>query len=422
MLPWLEASKIKTHPKRLVLYIVLVGVVCRLLFFIFFPQSEEGNLMDSVRYLRTATNIIRGRGFAEWGPRPTAFAPPVYPYFLAGIFKIFGYHPDVVKIIQAILGGLTCWIIYRMGSLLFEEKVGLVASLIMVFYPDLIALTGYLYTEILYIFVLSLTFLFLMRALLRKGGKFDWFLAGVLLGVSILTRHALILFPIFILILLSCFKATRVHFKGLLVFMVVCYAVIIPWIIRNYLCFGEFVPVATGVGATLWVGSYVPHEGEYRYSDTSEKVMEESKGAKSLPEGDKILFIKALQNIIRNPGEYGYIVLKKFIRYFYQIYGDIPDGRPRSVNIAVMLALALSYYPVFLLFLTGIVLTRDRWKEFLPIYGLIFYSGILYAVTIIVPRYRVPLIPFFILFAASSLCTLMDRLFLRKKMPVAIEE
>ena len=422
MLPWLEALKIKTRPKRLVLYIVLVGIVCRLLFVLFFPRVEESHLMDSTRYMKTAKHLLEGRGFSEWGTRPTAFAPPMYPFFLAGIFKIFGYNSEVVKIIQAILGGVTCWIIYRMGCLMFEEKVGIVASLMMVFYPDLIALTGYLYTEILYIFILSLTFLFLMRVFLRKGSKVDWILAGVLLGVSILTRHALILFPIFILILLSFSRATRDHFKRLLVFVFVCYGVLIPWIIRNYLCFGEFIPVATGVGATLWVGSYIPHEGEYRYSESSEKVMEESRGAKSLAEGDKILFIKAFQNIISNPGEYGYIVLKKFIRYFYQIYVDIPDGRPRSVNIVVVLVLALSYYPVFLLFLTGIVQTRYRWKEFLPIYGLIFYSGILYAVTIIVPRYRVPLMPFFILFAASSLCTLMDRLFLRKKMPVDMEE
>src|SRR3989338_5432811 len=54
---------------------------------IYAPWYREAG--DAISYNNIAVNLVQGRGFSHDGA-PTADRPPLYPFFLAAIYKTFG--------------------------------------------------------------------------------------------------------------------------------------------------------------------------------------------------------------------------------------------------------------------------------------------------------------------------------------------
>ena len=51
-----------------------------------------------------------------------------YTYFVAAVYKIFGHNPGAIRVVQAVIGTLTVWVVYRLGVLCFGRRQGLVAA------------------------------------------------------------------------------------------------------------------------------------------------------------------------------------------------------------------------------------------------------------------------------------------------------
>ena len=82
---------------------------------------------DTGFYLRIAHSILNTGTFADNG-NPTAFVVPLYPIFLALMFKIFGDHLVAIQLIQIVLSALTLLLIYSTAKRLFGEHAALVAA------------------------------------------------------------------------------------------------------------------------------------------------------------------------------------------------------------------------------------------------------------------------------------------------------
>ncbi len=393
--------------RRSVLFLFFLSLVIRLILVLAFSSRMVGDWMDSVRYLSVARNINVGRGFSEYYGIPTAFVPPIYPYFLAGMYRIFGPHPFAVQLFQVLLGAMVCLAIYRMASILFGHRAGILAMAVSALYPELLVMTGYLYTETLYMALSSWSFVFMLEGMSAKGRWRDWIMGGILFGLGLLTRHVLLFFPIFLGVLFLVFRKTRMHFKKLLAFAFIAYALLVPWTIRNYSVFHAFVPVATGGGGEFWVGSYVPYEGKFHYLETREQIRQLTRGAKNEVEKDRMLVAAGLKNIVKHPYRYVLISMKKWFRFFFQIYENMPTGKPRITNTLIWIGLALCYYPILVLSCLGVYWNREKWTFLLPVYGILVYSSLLSAVVHAVPRYRIPLMPFFILLASDGFTRLV---------------
>src|ERR1700676_1616179 len=79
---------------------------------------------------RIARSIAMGQGFSSPTDVPTgpsAWAPPVYPYILAGVFKLFGIHSNlsawVILTFNSIFSALTCLTLYRIGEKIYGVAV-----------------------------------------------------------------------------------------------------------------------------------------------------------------------------------------------------------------------------------------------------------------------------------------------------------
>ena len=71
---------------------------------------------------RIARSIATGQGFSsptDLSTGPSAWAPPVYPYILAGVFKLFGVYSNlsgwVILTFNSIFSALTCLTLYRIA-------------------------------------------------------------------------------------------------------------------------------------------------------------------------------------------------------------------------------------------------------------------------------------------------------------------
>src|SRR5579862_6522028 len=79
---------------------------------------------------RIARSIALGQGFSSPTDLPTgpsAWAPPVYPYILAGVFKLFGIYSNlsawVILTFNSIFSALTCLTLYRIAEKIYGVSV-----------------------------------------------------------------------------------------------------------------------------------------------------------------------------------------------------------------------------------------------------------------------------------------------------------
>lgn len=388
------------------LSILLLNLLIRLAFITLFTHWDESGLMDSSRYLRVAMNILHKRGFTEWS-YPSAFSPPLYPLFMAGIFRIFGMNTIIIKVIQILLNVLTSVWIYLIGSTVFNRRVGLLSAFGIAINPDIIVMSGSLYTETLYIFLSCLTFACLVYALRFPRKTWAWWLTGIMMGLSILTRHIMILYPIMMLGTVVIFSSLHVLRRPVIHLSLACYLLLIPWTVRNYVIFDQFVPVASGAGGGLWHGSDTSNGGRYQYDLSKQVILEETKGSEGQVEKDRVLLDKSIKTIARSPMVFLGMTVKRFLRFFTQVYEDVPQGNARQLNPAIMTVLVVSYYPVLIFCVFGGILSIRQWRILFPFYWIIIYSGMIYSIMMVIPRYRIPLLPFMILFG----CVGIDKVF-----------
>src|SRR3989338_10379603 len=84
---------------------------------------------DDLQYNIIAKNILDGNGFSYDSTEPTAARGPVYPLFLAATYFVFGYDYNVVRILQSIIGAITCLFIYLIAKELYNSVIGFYAAL-----------------------------------------------------------------------------------------------------------------------------------------------------------------------------------------------------------------------------------------------------------------------------------------------------
>ena len=160
-----------------------------------------GNLQDDAVYVQTAKAIVTGQGYRLVHLPGQPFLvkyPPVYPYLLAGVWRIAGQwrHVGLPEILGALVAvnllalaivALGCVRLYRMFQLGPVAATALAAVVISI--PAYVYLTGSVMTEIPFMAVFMWTLIALEHS--EDTGRWKWAgLAGILAAVSYLTRTA----------------------------------------------------------------------------------------------------------------------------------------------------------------------------------------------------------------------------------------
>lgn len=378
------------------------------------------NLNDEVFYYEYGNigkNILAGKGYSlfhfenekmeyefskDAKPFPSAYMPPGYviltlPFFL---IKDIVARNLLILIFQTFLAAFCTLLVFKLTKKIFNERTGLVASLIYALMPEFIYSTTSFGTTIVYhLFILLIFWQF--YEFREKGNLKNAVYLIILSSILIYFRMEFVLFVLFFIGYFLYKKKYKLMFSA--VFAVIL--TLLPWQIRNYYVFDEFVPMTSASGLNLYRGHNPYRPGVWSDEALAQKI-------KILPRTEKfeIFYNKlyqeeALKNI-RTKGLIGetYDFLRKATHlWIYNPY----DARSKEPFYLWFWIALLSLSAV------GIVKTFN-FRKFSIIYFFLVYHTLLAAFYFIIPRYQTMMKPALLPFAAVGLLFLADKIGKRK--------
>lgn len=250
------------------LAMVLVALILRLIAVAFLYEGQLNPRRDHWPFGyetgRIARAIVSGRGFSDpvvVGTGPTAWMTPVYPYLVAGVFKLSGIYSPASAVIllslNALFSALTCLPVFLIARRSFGEKTAVCAGWAWALYPYAIFISADMVWETC-LTTLLLGLLFLVSLQIEDSTRLaSWAGFGFLWGVAALTNPA-VLSVLPFLIGWACYRS---HHRGqpwksqAAVAILAMTVVVAPWFIRNYRTFHQFIPFRDGFWMTMHVGN-----------------------------------------------------------------------------------------------------------------------------------------------------------------------
>ncbi len=411
---------IRINERKILALIFLAALALRIFAVINLPQRYQTPAVDAQEFDKLAMNILSGKGFAidtnagkafitDGKAYPTSWRVPLYPIFLAVIYSTFGHNYFVVRIIQAIMSALLCIIIFYIAQRAFNLKIALLSATILVFYQPLIFYLYFggpvfLFSENLFIFLFALFLLFLIKNLFENNSLENIIISGFLMGLLVLTRPFIALFPLllFILFLYKNKYAVKPALKTMFMLLFVFILTILPWTVRNYFVQKAFVPISTEGGFALLSGNNPSARGGGVIDVTKFLTNEERNSLDKMSEfqRDQMYRSHAREFLLKNYKIIPRLFFKKLL-VLWDVFGtDHEFGGVRVFNI---------WYSVILIFaLFGIFKFAK-----LNIYSMLLFSLFLYfsMISVIVagePRFRNPVEPYLIIFASAGIFAIYD--------------
>lgn len=352
---------------------------------------------DDLNYIKSAAVLIEKGIFTFHNfNEPTVFITPVYPLFLALVFRFFGYGYiglQVVRILQAILSCITIAVVFLTAKYLFNRKAAFISAFVVAFYIPNIVTTGFILTETLFTLLLC-TLVYLSLIFCEKPNVSKFALLGFLWGITTLCRPTIAFYPAFLFVHFMLNRKVKIYeLLKLGLVMTMCFSVIItPWWIRNYLEYSDFIPLAASGGNPLLQGTYVNYE-QHPHKIEHYKLGKNSFETNKIEiEVSKVRFIKEIKE-----DPLGYLRWYT-IRKTYFLWGTIFYWR-LYFNIGQYFVLATHYVLLLGFFGILIMLFTCFKKSFLPV-SVILYFNVIHCVYMAFDRYAFPLLPLLAIFCA----------------------
>lgn len=351
----------------------------------------------------------------------SAYRIPLYPYFLAILYKLFGHSALLVHLIQSAFGMFVPVMIFLISKKVFRnDRPALIGGLIACAYVPLVFFENLFLGESLSIFFNLMAIFFLLSSM--ESGKRLFpkiFLAGIFFGVSILLRPNTlfsVFFLAFFLAYLFAVKNQRIM-KGVSVaaiFLVGVTATMAPITVRNLYLYRDFLPISAVGGVNLYIGNNPEADGKFHLTRgigtaldemvaNSQQIAEKETGRSLKPSEASVFWArKAFHYVVSSPVDFLRLLLRKtaFFLNRYE-FPDILDIYFVGQFIPFLRAGFWEYGIVLLLAACGIWLAfRSKSGPGAVLLGVFlagyFISVIMFFVT---ARYRLPVVPVLIIFA-----------------------
>ena len=169
-----SGTKVLT-PEILLAGIFVLALFIRLLYLnqIISTPIFHGLVVDAEKYDNFALKILAG----NLTHKEFIYLNPLYPFFLALIYLIFGHSHLSVVLTQAAIDSLSCMLIYYIAEKLFNKVVGIMAAVTYACYGLTIFYTGTILAPTLVIF-LSLSFISSLLAAQEKRNPLIFSISG----------------------------------------------------------------------------------------------------------------------------------------------------------------------------------------------------------------------------------------------------
>lgn len=405
--------------------LVLIAFSLRIAVALYFGLNappEAGS--DSAEYDQYAWNLANGRGYRGISPdvsdtdHLTAYRPPGLPLVWAGLYSVFGHNHSVVRVADCLWGALTCLVVLSIGRRCFNSRVGWLAALVWTVWPLSLLYCSQLLSEPLTTLCFS-SYLFACLCFAAQPSGKRALVAGTLLGATLLIHPTkLFMLPLALVWAFWQFRDNR-RAMWLAGGIPICALIaLIPWTARNYYVFGEFIPFSTMGGSALLQANnrIVVSEPRYYGYPVWDTKIPEYRELLQAPndelERDRVAKRLAIQWLKDNPDKWPFLVQAKLRRAFTPF---LQPDTPAHYRYGML----LSWGPVLLLFSLAVIPTCVTFlRTNHP--GWLMHLGVLHFVILTViffgySRYRHPIEPLCIIFAAATLDCVLVKLNLDKQ-------
>jgi hypothetical protein len=277
--------------------IALLGLVVRA-YVVVNPVEHPAD--DSRAYYALSKALYTEQSFGGPEFRDSSDWSPGAPFlYAAAYYATGGAREGTARIVEALLGIATILVAFalgwRLGGRELGRWVGLFAAFAVAVYPPFIHTTGELMSEPPAMLTLPAAILAFFWASDRQADAvvpgmrgqlrpvLPWLVPGLLFGLTAMFRPEYLLVGIAMALLVilpprSPFVRSgatdgepgggRRRWRGGLLsagLMLLGVAIaILPWTVRNVVVLDRVVPISTGGGKALYVGTYLPADGEYQ--------------------------------------------------------------------------------------------------------------------------------------------------------------
>lgn len=247
--------------KSPVFYIIIAALVIRLVYLLAaFPDAgqESALSIDELYHYNWASAIADGDVLTN----APYFRAPLYPFFLALLIKISSSSLLFIRLFHLLLGLVTIWLTFRIGSILFSRLTGIIAAALFAFYPIITYFDSQLLLDSLFT-LLAISSLYCLIDSEEKPATY--LLAGLFFGLAAITRPTILVFlPIIIFILWRRYSRDgKVSLRGLIGFILILILCIAPVTIINYATSGQLTLISYQGGVNFYIGNNPEADGLY---------------------------------------------------------------------------------------------------------------------------------------------------------------
>ncbi|HEY6764541.1 MAG TPA: glycosyltransferase family 39 protein [Candidatus Sulfotelmatobacter sp.] len=218
---------------------------------------------------RVARSVAQGQGFSNpYGGNsgPTAWEPPLYPYLMAGVFRIFGVYTYAsawaLLTVNSLLAALTCIPIYLIALKTFDERVAIWSARTWAFLPYIWYWSvHWIWDTTFSPLILSLIFLLSLELAYPGADKTpfwqNWIWFGALWGIGALANPSMLSFLPFCGLWIWWRRSRRglPSISGVILSSVIFFLALSPWLVRNYEVFGQLVFLRDDFGLQFRLGN-----------------------------------------------------------------------------------------------------------------------------------------------------------------------
>ncbi len=414
--------------RRLFCWIVGIALVGRLGYAIATGEFGVTPPRDYREYVVVAERLLEHRVYTspmttEANLAPSCLMPPAYAGLVALAYRLLGVESHTatlaLHLVNAAATSLAAGIVYLIGVRLAGAMAGVIAGLLAAIHPLLIGFVTYLWDTSLFAFGATLAVWWAMRLAKRKVTGRQYLYFGLFLGALALLNPALtIAYPLLVLYPAMASNGWTIHrVLSAIAWSVFGWAIAItPWTIRNYGQFHELVYVRCGFWLEVWLGV----------------CPEADRGTVSVYRAQFPLLNEAAQSHVTAVGEMGFIrecrtnsmeAIKADPWRVFRLTAvramdywsgttnsharEGQSGWPKSPG-RTMIAVVLLFETV--LMLMGVIGWGRRRPTIIWLFSIALLFSLIYVVTHVQVRYRMPVEPLVLIIAAVALTGMVGRM------------
>ncbi len=271
------------NPDNFIFVIILFALIERIIMF-FFLGSGATNDSDDVAYIKSGIEFAKTGTITIWSTYPTATIMPGMP-FVTGLFsKIFGEGEAYINSVRI------CWILMGCGTILFFYKcccfftkkwIAVIASASFLMLNWAWSDNTFL-TEPPYLFFYMINFHYMLKmgeeTSANRANAFGYALSFF---AALMFRANILVMPVVCAVYLFAVKKKKAsdYLYHLAILAITLVLFIVPWSVRNYKLFGEFIPITSGTANPMLLGTYqgsnAPKDDELDYEKNVYAVIRE---------------------------------------------------------------------------------------------------------------------------------------------------